>query len=104
MPWLAASFCDAERISAVETFLEPRIHRIAGGPRNLAASLESIRLCAALVEAQQPGAVRFFQAVAAGASPPVGNNRGVAAGSAALQSARPPMQTRSSGRMAADRP
>jgi len=104
MPWLAASFCDAERIPAVESFLQPRIHRIAGGPRNLAASLESIRLCAALVDAQQPGAVRFFQAVAAGASPPVGNNRGVAVGSAALQSARPPMQTRSSGRMAADRP
>jgi len=64
MPWLAAGFCDAERADAVEAFLRPRIHRLEGGPRNLAASLESIRLCAALVEAERPDAVRFFRAAA----------------------------------------
>ena len=54
MPWLAAGFCDDERAAAVEAFLSPRVGALAGGPRNLAASLEAIRLCAALVRQQGP--------------------------------------------------
>ena len=60
MPWLAAGFCESERAAAVEAFLAPRISAIEGGPRNLAASLEAIRLCAALAAEQGPPTNRFF--------------------------------------------
>jgi alanyl aminopeptidase len=60
MPWLAAGFCDAARGDEVRAFLEPRIEAIDGGPRNLAGSLEAIRLCAALVAQQAPSTAEFF--------------------------------------------
>ncbi len=62
LPWLAAGFCDEDRAREVERFFRGRIQRLVGGPRNLASSLEQIRLCAALVEAQSASAEAFFSA------------------------------------------
>jgi alanyl aminopeptidase len=60
MPWLAAGFCDETRGDEVAAFLRPRIGALEGGPRNLASSLEAIRLCAALVARQGPATAQYF--------------------------------------------
>jgi alanyl aminopeptidase len=49
-PWFAASFCSDEAAAEVGHFFEARVRDLPGGPRNLASTLESIRLCAAKVE------------------------------------------------------
>jgi aminopeptidase N len=59
-PWMAGGFCDESRAREVDAFFAPRIRDLAGGPRNLAATLESIRLCAARVEAQKESARVFL--------------------------------------------
>jgi len=60
LPWLAAGFCDDARAVEVEAFFSGRIDALDGGPRNLAGTLEAIRLCAARREAHAPAARRFF--------------------------------------------
>ncbi len=65
LPALAVGFCDPAEAEAVEAFLAPRIDALEGGPRNLAAAVEEIQLCAALVEAQAPSARAFFASLAA---------------------------------------
>ena len=47
----AARFCDAVHREQAARFFEPRVSELPGGPRNLAAALESIDLCAARVAA-----------------------------------------------------
>jgi alanyl aminopeptidase len=59
-PWMAGGFCDESRAAEVDAFFAPRIRDLAGGPRNLAGALESIRLCAARVEAQRESARVFL--------------------------------------------
>jgi len=60
LPWLATAFCDDARADQVERFFAPRIDDLEGGPRNLAGSVEEIRLCAALVRAQGPATDAYF--------------------------------------------
>lgn len=77
LPYFARGFCDQERSASIATFFTmpvevpaeeeggsattlPRIDTLPGGPRNLASSLESVRLCAARVEAQRESARAFF--------------------------------------------
>ena len=49
---MAAGFCSNERADATAAFFADRIEVLEGGPRNLAAPLEEIRICAAVVAAQ----------------------------------------------------
>lgn len=60
LPWYAAGMCSEEAANEVRAFFEPRVSELAGGPRNLAASVEAISLCAAKVEAQRAGIDRAF--------------------------------------------
>lgn len=46
-PLAFSGFCDEDHRAAVEAFFLPRIEAMPGGPRNLAATLETITLCAA---------------------------------------------------------
>jgi len=62
MPWLAGGFCSEERARSVEAFLALRAPAIPGAPRNAAAAVEAIRLCAALRETQGPGTRAFLRA------------------------------------------
>jgi alanyl aminopeptidase len=57
---LAAYFCDAASARRVKAFLSPQIDELGGGPRSLSKTLERIRLCAALVEAQGASTRAFF--------------------------------------------
>jgi alanyl aminopeptidase len=60
IPFYAISFCSYEAARDVRRFLEPRMRDAAGGPRNLATTVEAIELCAAKVETQRPGIDRAF--------------------------------------------
>lgn len=52
---LAGAFCSEERAAEVEAFYGERVESMGGGPRALAGTLESIRLCARLAEAHSAG-------------------------------------------------
>ena len=60
LPELAEPFCSSERAAEVQRFFEPRVEQLSGGPRNLAAAVETIRLCAARVDAQRESVASFF--------------------------------------------
>lgn len=60
-PWLVAGFCSEDKAEEVASFFGERIESLPGGPRNLAGALETIRLCAARVEAQRESATAFFR-------------------------------------------
>ena len=62
LPWYMARFCDAPHATSVEAFFTPRIAALPGGPRNLAGSLEAIRLCGARLDAQGASLRTFFGA------------------------------------------
>lgn len=62
LPYLGSNFCTEADAAAVEAFFGPRVESLPGAPRNLASALESIRLCAARVDAHREGARAFFQA------------------------------------------
>lgn len=49
---VGGGFCSTARADEVEAFFAPRVDALEGGPRELAQTLESIRLCAALVAAK----------------------------------------------------
>jgi cytosol alanyl aminopeptidase len=57
---VGAGFCSEDMTRDVEAFFAPRAPKLAGGPRDLAMTLESIRLCAALEQAQGEKARAFF--------------------------------------------
>ncbi len=61
LPGLGSFFCSEERADAVETFFAEHIEDLPGGPRNLASTLESIRLCAARAEAHRVSATEVFR-------------------------------------------
>ncbi len=52
-PAALGAYCDAQHAADVQSFFASRVHALPGGPRNLAEAVESIRLCAALVDAQR---------------------------------------------------
>jgi alanyl aminopeptidase len=60
LPWYMTRFCDAQHAASVEAFFGPRITALPGGPRNLAGSLEAIRLCGARLDAQGASLRTFF--------------------------------------------
>jgi hypothetical protein len=47
VPLAFGGFCSGEARAQLEAFFAPRIEALPGGPRNLAAALETITLCAA---------------------------------------------------------
>jgi alanyl aminopeptidase len=58
---MASVFCDEAHASDVEAFFTPaRLAKIEGGPRELASTLEGIRLCAARRKVQEPSARELF--------------------------------------------
>ena len=62
---LADSFCSTERAAEVETFFAERSENLQGGPRALANTLETIRLCAARKAHFQPQLQALMQSSAA---------------------------------------
>ena len=60
LPKLMSGACDAATADAVESFFESRVEAMPGGPRNLAAAAESIRLCVALAQEQRPKVHAFL--------------------------------------------
>jgi len=57
----ASGFCDAEHVKDVEAFFQSRMASLPGGARNLANTLERIRLCAARAEVTRPAVVEFLE-------------------------------------------
>lgn len=53
MTIVGSAFCDAEKQAEIEAFFGRRIKEMAGGPRNLAKTLEGIDLCIAKVKHHQ---------------------------------------------------
>ena len=53
LPLVMAGACEDDAAAAVEAFFGPRVADLPGGPRNLAAATERIRLCASEANAQQ---------------------------------------------------
>lgn len=60
LPFLAISFCDDAHREDAESFLTPRLKGVDGAPRNLAQTLERIRVCTAIRTAQAPGLKEFL--------------------------------------------
>ena len=60
-PLWAGAFCSEAGRAEVEEFFRERAPRYAGGPRNLAQTLERIRLCAAFKERQQASFAAFLE-------------------------------------------
>jgi len=60
LPLTAAGFCDAAHQQQVESFFQPRIATLPGGERNLANTLERIRLCSARAAVIKPAIVSFL--------------------------------------------
>ncbi|AKT42559.1 M1 family metallopeptidase [Chondromyces crocatus] len=58
---LAASLCDSAYAGRVEALFTPRIAGLEGGPRVLAGTVETIKLCAARKKAQQESLNAFFE-------------------------------------------
>jgi alanyl aminopeptidase len=66
LPALANSFCGEDEAKEVEALFRPRVDKLVGAERVLDQTLETIRLCAALVTAQRASATQFFAAGAPG--------------------------------------
>ncbi len=60
LPQLMSGACDEATAAAVGEFFASRVEELPGGPRNLAAATESIRLCVALAEEQRPKVHAFL--------------------------------------------
>jgi alanyl aminopeptidase len=60
LPFTAAGFCDAAHQQQVESFFQTRIAMLPGGARNLANTLESIRLCSARAAVIKPAIVSLL--------------------------------------------
>lgn len=60
LPLVAMPFCDKRRAAEVESLFSSRIQRLDGGPRNLASTMEVIKLCTAQRDAQLPSLRAFF--------------------------------------------
>ncbi len=60
LPYAATGFCTTERAEQARAFFEPRVAATQGGPRNLAAATETVRLCAARAAHAQGSARSTF--------------------------------------------
>ena len=60
LPYYAAGFCAAAPRRDIAAFFAGRIEKLPGGPRILAQALESIDLCIAARDAQEPGVGAFL--------------------------------------------
>jgi alanyl aminopeptidase len=59
-PWNASSFCSKDAAAEVESFFASRVAELSGGPRNLAAVVEAISVCAKKASVHMPGVKRAF--------------------------------------------
>lgn len=60
LPLAAVGFCDASHAEQVKSFFEPRLSSLPGGGRNLANTLERIRLCSAREEVTRAAVTEFL--------------------------------------------
>ncbi|HWE24065.1 MAG TPA: ERAP1-like C-terminal domain-containing protein, partial [Myxococcales bacterium] len=60
---LASEFCDGQHLERAQAFLGKRAPELPAGPRQLAETLEHVRLCIAYRDAQGKSAERFFAKV-----------------------------------------
>jgi len=60
LPGVAGGFCDEPHLLEVEGFFKPLIGNLSGGERNLAKTLESIRLCIASRQALGQSMIAFL--------------------------------------------
>ena len=65
LPLYLAGACDETSAVELQETFGPVIGELAGGPRNLETAIESVRLCAALRQAQGPAVHAFFTSQAA---------------------------------------
>lgn len=61
LPWVFSSFCSESKAQEINLLLSPIIEALPGGPRELKAVLEEIRLCEALKNTQQADVFKFFE-------------------------------------------
>jgi len=61
LPLTASGFCDAAHQQQVESFFQPRMATLPGGARNLANTVERIRLCSARAAIVKPAIVTFLK-------------------------------------------
>ncbi|GER05795.1 aminopeptidase [Iodidimonas muriae] len=59
---MGSGFCSVERAEEVNAFFADKVDDLEGGPRELAQTLERIRLCAALVDAKAEQVTSYFSA------------------------------------------
>jgi alanyl aminopeptidase len=57
---VVGTFCSKEDAERGRRFFEPRMEKLAGGPRLLRLNLESAELCSAFALAQREGASKYF--------------------------------------------
>jgi alanyl aminopeptidase len=62
IPYYGSGFCSLDKARELEAFFRPRIDGLEGAPRNLAQAVESVELCAAYAQEQQPAVERFLRA------------------------------------------
>lgn len=60
LPGVTASFCSDEAADDVQAFFDPRVEKMAGGPREVKNAVEAIRLCATQRRAHRESAKKFF--------------------------------------------
>ncbi|MEP6533996.1 MAG: M1 family aminopeptidase [Bryobacteraceae bacterium] len=61
LPLTAAGFCTEQQRRDVESFFSGRMEKLKGGMRNLASTVENIRLCEKRTAALQPGIISFLK-------------------------------------------
>jgi cytosol alanyl aminopeptidase len=61
LPYVGGSFCDEQSKAELQSFFEPRIGKLTGGPRILQQVLEGIDVCIANKAAQEPSVVSFLE-------------------------------------------
>jgi len=61
LPFVGGAFCDEKSGAAVKAFFEPKVDRFPGTRRNLAQTLEGIRICTAYTAAQHDSVAEFLK-------------------------------------------
>lgn len=61
LPRVGQSYCNAESRDALKDFFEPRVDKLTGAPRTLSQVLESIDVCIAQKQAEQPSVKAFLK-------------------------------------------
>jgi len=60
-PQVGASYCDPESEEKLRSFFNPRVDKFVGAPRALSQVLESVNVCIAEKQAQQPSVEEFLK-------------------------------------------